>query len=392
MTTTYLSVDIEADGPIPGPFSMLSFGVVAFDEKGQEIGAFKRNLERLQHAMQHPKTMAWWAERQAAYDKTRVECVSPHAGMRELDEWMRGLSGKKTFVGYPASYDFLFLYWYLQAFLGIREWVSHSSLTGEVTTSGRVALNYECPFGFQALDIKTLAMIPLACDFHEVSKRKMPKAWFEGQPKHTHDPLDDARGQGMLFFKVLRAAISTACNRTAYDALVAAIRKHRDQRGDDRCWLDDAELYRVLGGEPFEPKDCALPDPEKMLANCQRFIASRHPDGVPYISEQREIQRLREVVRCQALSLEEALEVHEHAERQWFAAAELERAHRLAAEWRLRAARHETQAKLIERDGLMCETHPGTAWPHDDCAGPGMPWMIEGKDVILGLAGKNPTP
>ena len=26
----YLSVDVEADGPIPGPYSMLSFGIAAF--------------------------------------------------------------------------------------------------------------------------------------------------------------------------------------------------------------------------------------------------------------------------------------------------------------------------------------------------------------------------
>lgn len=44
---------------------------------------------------------------------------------------------------------------------------------------------------------------------------------------------------------------------------------------------------------------------------------------------------------------------------------------------------HEHQAKLIERDGWMCEAHPGREWPHEDCAGPGMPWMIEGRGRIL---------
>ena len=38
---------------------------------------------------------------------------------------------------------------------------------------------------------------------------------------------------------------------------------------------------------------------------------------------------------------------------------------------------HEHQNDLIGRDGWMCETHPGRYWPHDDCAGPGMPWSIE---------------
>ena len=72
--------------------------------------------------------------------------------------------------------------------------------------------------------------------------------------------------------------------------LVAAIRKHRDQRGDDRCWLDDAELYAVLG-EPYEtPK---LAEPCEMMANCVRFIKSRHNPEVPYVSPEREIEQLR---------------------------------------------------------------------------------------------------
>ncbi len=46
---------------------------------------------------------------------------------------------------------------------------------------------------------------------------------------------------------------------------------------------------------------------------------------------------------------------------------------------------HERQNDLIRRDGWMCEQHPGTEWPHDDCAGPGMPWIVEGKQAIVAL-------
>lgn len=44
---------------------------------------------------------------------------------------------------------------------------------------------------------------------------------------------------------------------------------------------------------------------------------------------------------------------------------------------------HERGADLLDRDGWMCEQHPGTEWPHDDCVGPGMAWIIEGKSAIL---------
>ncbi len=43
---------------------------------------------------------------------------------------------------------------------------------------------------------------------------------------------------------------------------------------------------------------------------------------------------------------------------------------------------HEHEADLVRRDGWMCEQHPGTEWPHGDCAGPGMPWIVEGRADI----------
>lgn len=55
------------------------------------------------------------------------------------------------------------------------------------------------------------------------------------------------------------------------EALEQAIIKHRDQRGDDRCWLDDLELYALVGGAP----DNSLPPKEKFLANCARFYDNR---------------------------------------------------------------------------------------------------------------------
>lgn len=48
-----------------------------------------------------------------------------------------------------------------------------------------------------------------------------------------------------------------------------------------------------------------------------------------------------------------------------------------------RIAEAEHQSAPIGRDGFMCEAHPGLDFEHDpDCAGPGMPWVIEGKDAI----------
>ena len=56
----YVSTDVEADGPIPGPNSMLSFGSAAYTAKKELVGTFTANLETLSGAVADPKTMQWW--------------------------------------------------------------------------------------------------------------------------------------------------------------------------------------------------------------------------------------------------------------------------------------------------------------------------------------------
>lgn len=68
-----------------------------------------------------------------------------------------------------------------------------------------------------------------------------------------------------------------------------AIRKHRDQRGDDRCWLDDEELYKVLP-EGYTPP---ARDSRVELRYCERYIASRHNPATTYVSPEREIEQLK---------------------------------------------------------------------------------------------------
>lgn len=48
---------------------------------------------------------------------------------------------------------------------------------------------------------------------------------------------------------------------------------------------------------------------------------------------------------------------------------------------------HERSARILREDGepMMCEEHVGEEWPHGDCAGPGMPWIVEGRDQVQAL-------
>src|SRR4051812_17113432 len=79
-------------------------------------------------------------------------------------------------------------------------------------------------------------------------------------------------------------------------ALKEAVRKHRDMQRDDRCYLDDYVLYQALG-EPIPASACQLNEPLVMLTDCQRFIRCRHDPSKPYVSPQREIDRLTDALR-----------------------------------------------------------------------------------------------
>ncbi|MFW5740548.1 MAG: exonuclease [Myxococcota bacterium] len=177
----YVSTDVEADGPIPGPHSMLSFGSAAYLEDKSLVSTFTANLATLADAKGHPETMAWWATQPEAWQACRDHLEPPEEVMPRYVAWLRSLPGKPVFVGYPAAYDFMFVYWYLMRFAG------------------------ESPFSHAALDIKTFAMVLLGRPFRESSKRAMPRDWFDDLP-HTHRALDDAIEQGALFCNMLRAA------------------------------------------------------------------------------------------------------------------------------------------------------------------------------------------
>ena len=178
MAEIYLSTDVEADGPIPGQNSMLSFASAAFRKDKELISTFEVNLECLEGAAADPDTIKWWSKHSEAWDYCRTNPQKPEAAMKKYAEWIRGLPGDAVFVGYPASYDFLFVYWYLRKYVG------------------------QSPFSHAALDIKTLAMVAMRCDYRKATRMKMPEKWSDGL-RGTHKAIDDAIAQGVLFCNIL---------------------------------------------------------------------------------------------------------------------------------------------------------------------------------------------
>ena len=181
MPELYISTDVETDGPIPGPHSLLSIGSAAYTADKRLLGTFSANLETLPDASAHPDTAAWWATQPEAWAACRTHLEPPAAAMARYVAWLNALPGKPVFVAYPAGFDFLFVYWYLLRFVG------------------------SSPFSHAALDIKTFAMAVLKTDYRASSKQRMPAAWFDPLP-HSHVALDDAIEQGALFCNMLRAS------------------------------------------------------------------------------------------------------------------------------------------------------------------------------------------
>ena len=53
----YVSTDVEADGPIPGPHSMLGFASAAYRADKSLAGTYDANLVTLPDGRSDPKTM-----------------------------------------------------------------------------------------------------------------------------------------------------------------------------------------------------------------------------------------------------------------------------------------------------------------------------------------------
>jgi hypothetical protein len=181
----YFSVDLEADGPIPGPYSMSSIGVAVAGRFGRTFEAFdpgERTFYRELRPISDEFVPAAAAVSGLDRDRLRRDGADPATAMTELTTWIRenATSGRPVMVGYPAGFDWMFLYWYLIRFTG------------------------ESVFGHsRCLDIKTLYAAKARVPVSSVSKGTMPRH-LRSAHRHTHHALDDAIEQAELFANLMR--------------------------------------------------------------------------------------------------------------------------------------------------------------------------------------------
>lgn len=184
----YVSTDIEADGPIPGAHSMLSLASAAYTPDGALLQTYTANLETLPGATTDARTMQWWQGFPDAWAACRRDVRAPAVVMPEYLAWLKALPGRPVFVGWPATWDFMWIYWYLFRFTGER------------------------PFGENALDVRSYAMGMRRVAFRQTARTYLPKRWFDSAHKHTHVALDDALEQGAVFCKMYAENMGTSAN------------------------------------------------------------------------------------------------------------------------------------------------------------------------------------
>ena len=175
----YVSTDVEADGPIPGPHSLLSLASAAFRAGGELVSTWTANLLPLPGAAADERTSQFWQRYPDAYAATQSDRRDPAEAMRAYTAWVAGLPGTPVFVAYPAGFDFTFVYWYLVRFTG------------------------SSPFAHSALDMKTYAMAVLRRKYRHSGKASWPRHWRHDDHAHTHIALDDAIEQGHQFLQML---------------------------------------------------------------------------------------------------------------------------------------------------------------------------------------------
>jgi DNA polymerase III epsilon subunit-like protein len=170
MSEVFISVDVEASGPIPGEYSLTSIGACDvlddsrafdclvkpingnFDPKALEIAGLNlRDLERVG--------------------------LSPADAMESFRQWIEqtcGREGRPVFVGFNASFDWSFVNYYFHKYLGTN------------------------PFGFAALDIKSFYMGAMRCSWDETRSSHIASR-LKPSREGTHNALEDAKYQAEMF-------------------------------------------------------------------------------------------------------------------------------------------------------------------------------------------------
>jgi ribonuclease T len=169
MKEVYISVDVEAAGPVPPTYSLLSIGAVRI---GKPDISFYVEIQPI-NANFVPAAMQVVGRTLEQFQKAGKP---PQEAMLAFRDWIEGVASdaKPVFVGFNATFDWAFVNFYFQEYLK------------------------ENPFGIGGIDIKAFYMGLSGCAWEDTKSSKIPSK-FKGKSRHTHNALDDAVEQAEMF-------------------------------------------------------------------------------------------------------------------------------------------------------------------------------------------------
>jgi len=169
----YFSVDIESSGPVPGKYSMLSFGACVV---GTSDTSYYAELQPISD------NYVVEALKVSRFDlsKLKRDGIDPGRAMTDFRQWVQKTAGhhRPVFVGFNACYDWQFINWYFERFAK------------------------DNPFGFAGLDIKSYYMGLSGVSWSKTTSSQLPEVYRPDVPQ-THNALDDAIAQASIFQKML---------------------------------------------------------------------------------------------------------------------------------------------------------------------------------------------
>jgi DNA polymerase III alpha subunit (gram-positive type) len=152
----YVMVDIEADGPIPGDYSMVCLGAVIVEP----------GLTRTFYGRLKPISDKFIAAALEVSGFTREETLEfdyPIEVMTRFRDWIsENCKGRAFFISDNNGFDWQFVNWYFHHFLGSN------------------------PFGHSSTNLGSL--------YKGLVKDMFVNFKHLRRTKHTHHPVDDARG------------------------------------------------------------------------------------------------------------------------------------------------------------------------------------------------------
>ena len=163
---TWIMVDVEADGPIPGDYSMIEIGAVLVDV---DLGTrFSANLRPISDRFQ-PEALAI-----TGYGRPETLAFEdPAVVTRRFAEWVdRVGGGSPRFVADNNGFDWMYACWYFHHFLGRN------------------------PFGYSSTNLGSL--------FKGVERDFAASFKTLRKTAHSHKAVDDALGNAEAMLEIIR--------------------------------------------------------------------------------------------------------------------------------------------------------------------------------------------